>query len=241
MCGVVDGGIVAGSYGYEAGQSGVGDIFAWYVENQVPGRYADDANAAGRSVHEHLTRLAFAEPVGAHGLVALDWVNGNRSVLVDATLSGLMIGQTLGTRAEHGYRALLEATAYGTRTIVETFGASGVPVTEFVVAGGLLKNHSLMQLYADVVQLPISTIGSEQGPALGSAIHAAVAAGAYPDVLAASEQMGRVDRDVYVPDPLRARAYDRLYAEYQTLHDHFGRGGNDVMKRLKHIRQEAVA
>jgi L-ribulokinase len=241
MCGVVDGGIVAGSYGYEAGQSGVGDIFAWYVENQVPGRYVHDAGAAGVSVHQHLTDLAFAEPPGAHGLVALDWVNGNRSVLVDVSLSGLILGQTLGTRAEHGYRALLEATAFGARMIVETFGVSGVPVREYIVAGGLLKNRRLMQLYADVLRLPISTIASEQGPALGSAIHAAVAAGAYPDVRAASEVMGRVERGVYTPDPDAADAYDRLYEEYRLLHDHFGRGANDVMKRLKRMRQEALS
>ncbi len=241
MCGVVDGGIVAGSYGYEAGQSGVGDIFAWYVEHQVPGRYTEAARAAGMSVHEHLTALAFAEPVGAHGLVALDWVNGNRSVLVNASLSGLMVGSTLGTRAEHGYRALLEATAFGTRMIVDTFAEAGVAVTEFVAAGGLLKNAALMQMYSNVLRMPISTIGSEQGPALGSAIHAAVAAGAYPDVLAASERMGRVNTAAYVPDQAAADAYDRLYAEYRLVHDYFGRGGNDVMKRLREMRKEAAA
>src|SRR6478735_6337570 len=209
MCGVVDGGILAGSFGYEAGQSGVGDIFAWYVDTQVPERYFQAARDAGESIHDHLTALAFAEPPGAHGLVALDWVNGNRSVLVDAALTGLMIGQTLRTRAEQGYRALLEATAFGARMIVETFGVSGVPVREFVVAGGLLRNRPLMQLYADVLRMPISIIGSEQGPALGSAIHAAVAAGAYENVRAASETMGRVARAVYRPDPTAAEVYDR--------------------------------
>ncbi len=237
MCGVVDGGIVAGAYGYEAGQSGVGDIFAWYVANQVPGRYVDAASAAGVSIHEHMTDLAFAEPPGAHGLVALDWVNGNRSVLADASLSGLVLGHTLDTRAEQGYRALLEATAFGARMIVETFRDAGVPVREFVVAGGLLKNRRLMQLYSDVLRMPISTIASDQGPALGSAIHAAVAAGAYPDVLAASERMGRVERDVYTHDPASSDTYDRLYEEYRLLHDHFGRGSNDVMKRLRQMRQ----
>jgi len=241
MCGVVDGGILAGSFGYEAGQSGVGDIFAWYVDSQVPERYVQAARDAGESIHDHLTSLAFAEPPGAHGLVALDWVNGNRSVLVDAALTGLMIGQTLRTRAEQGYRALLEATAFGARMIVETFGVSGVPVREFVVAGGLLRNRLLMQLYADVLRMPISIIGSEQGPALGSAIHAAVAAGAYDNVRAASETMGRVARAVYRPDPTAAEVYDRLYAEYRLLHDHFGRGGNDVMKRLRQLRLEASA
>lgn len=241
MCGVVDGGIMSGLYGYEAGQSGVGDIFAWYVKNQVPGRYFDDADAAGKSVHQHLTDLAFEEPVGAHGLVALDWHNGNRSVLVDTTLSGIIVGQTLATRAEQGYRALLESTAFGTRTIVETFNAAGVPVTEFVVAGGLLKNPHLMQMYADVLRLPLSTIDSDQGPALGSAIHAAVAAGAYPSVAEAGEAMGRIERGKYQPNPEAADAYDGLFAEYQLLHDYFGRGANDVMKRLKAMRKEALA
>ena len=239
MCGVVDGGIVDGLWGYEAGQSGVGDIFAWYVKNQVPARYEQDAAAAGKSIHQHLTDLSFEAPVGAHGLVALDWVNGNRSVLVNTELSGLILGQTLATRAEEVYRALLESTAFGTRMIVETFGASGVPVTEFVVAGGLLKNATLMQCYADVLRMPISVIASEQGPALGSAIHAAVAAGAYADIRAAGAAMGRVTRAAYTPDTASADAYDALYAEYRELHDHFGRGGNNVMKRLKAIRREA--
>lgn len=241
MCGVVEGGIVEGAYGYEAGQSGVGDIFAWYVDHQVPGRYQTAAAASGESLHEHLSRLAFGEPPGAHGLVALDWFNGNRSVLVDAALSGLIIGQTLSTRAEHGYRALLEATAYGTRTIVDTFRAAGVPVEEFVVAGGLIKNRNLMQLYSDVLRMPVATIDSANGPALGAAIHAAVAAGAYADVREASREMGRVHRGVYEPELARAEVYDQLHAEYRSLHDHFGRGADDVMKRLKRIRQEAMA
>ena len=241
MCGVVDGGIVSGLYGYEAGQSGVGDIFAWYVKNQVPARYAEEAAAAGKSVHQHLTDLAADQPVGGHGLVALDWHSGNRSVLVDHELSGLVVGTTLTTRTEEVYRALLEATAFGTRKIVETFAASGVPVTEFIVAGGLLKNAFLMQAYSDILRLPISVITSEQGPALGSAIHAAVAAGAYPDVRVAGDAMGKVERGRYQPSEERALAYDRLYEEYSTLHDYFGRGANDVMKRLKSLKREARA
>jgi L-ribulokinase len=239
MCGVVDGGIVSGLYGYEAGQSGVGDIFAWYAKSQVPASYYEAADAAGLSIHEYLTSLAEAQPVGGHGLVALDWNGGNRSVLVDAELSGLLVGQTLTTRPDEVYRALFEATAFGTREIVEAFGASGVPVTEFIVAGGLLRNPFLMQVYSDVLRLPLSIIASEQGPALGSAIHAAVAAGAYPDVRAAGSAMGKVDRAVYTPDPARADAYDALYAEYVLLHDYFGRGGNDVMHRLKALRRAA--
>jgi L-ribulokinase len=240
MCGVVDGGIVAGLYGYEAGQSGVGDIFAWYVENQVPGQYLADAAAAGKDIHDHLTELAYAEPVGAHGLVALDWHSGNRSVLVDHELAGVIVGQTLATRAEQGYRALLEATAFGTRVIVETFAAAGLPVTEFIVAGGLLRNAKLLQTYADVLRLPISTIASAQGPALGSAIHAAVAAGAYPDIRAAAAAMGAVNRDAYTPNEADAAVYDRLYAEYVTLHDYFGRGANEAMRRLRALRRSAA-
>ena len=237
MCGVVDGGIVSGLYGYEAGQSGVGDIFAWYVNNQVPASYFTDAAAAGKSIHQHLTDLAASERVGEHGLLALDWHSGNRSVLVDHELSGLIIGATLTTRPEQVYRALLEATAFGTRKIVETFQESGVPVTEFIVAGGLLKNLFLMQLYSDVTRLPLSTIASEQGPALGSAIHAAVAAGAYPNIREAAAAMGKANRGVYQPNEQRAAAYDLLYAEYSRLHDYFGRGENNVMKRLKAIRR----
>jgi L-ribulokinase len=238
MCGVVDGGIVSGLYGYEAGQSGVGDIFAWYVDNQVPQKYFDAAKAANKSIHQYLTDLAADEAVGAHGLVALDWHSGNRSVLVDHELSGLVIGATLTTTAEQIYRALLEATAFGTRMIVDTFAKSGVPVKEFIVAGGLLKNAFLMQVYSDVTRLPISTIDTDQGPALGSAIHAAVAAEVYSNVNQAAEVMGRVNKHVYTPNEERAKQYDALYREYLELHDYFGRGANNVMKRLKQMKRE---
>lgn len=238
MCGVVNGGIVSGLYGYEAGQSGVGDIFAWYVNNQVPQKYFDEAKSAGKSVHQHLTDLAAKQPIGGHGLVALDWHSGNRSVLVDHELSGVLIGATLTTSAEEIYRALLESTAFGTRMIVDTFTKAGVPVKEFIVAGGLLKNSFLMQMYSDVTRLPISTIDTDQGPALGSAIHAAVAAGLYKNVNDAAEAMGKVNKHVYLPDEERAKQYDKLYVEYAELHDYFGRGANNVMKRLKKLKRE---
>jgi len=238
MCGVVDGGIVSGLYGYEAGQSGVGDIFAWYVNNQVPQKYFDDAKAANKSVHQHLTDLAAKQPIGGHGLVALDWHSGNRSVLVDHELSGVLIGATLTTTTEEVYRALLESTAFGTRMIIDTFAKSGVPVKEFIVAGGLLKNAFLMQMYSDVTRLPLSTIDTDQGPALGSAIHAAVAAGLYKDVNTAAEAMGKVNKHVYTPNEEAAKQYDKLYAEYAELHDYFGRGANNVMKRLKKLKRE---
>ena len=239
MCGVVDGGIIRGLYGYEAGQSGVGDIFAWFADNFVPPSYHHDAERSRLTLHEHLTALAARQPPGAHGLIALDWESGNRSVLVDHALSGLVLGMTRATRPEDVYRALIEATAFGTRKIVETFNASGVPVTEFVAAGGLLQNTFLMQVYADVLRMPIETCASEQAPALGSAIHAAVAAGAYSDVQAAGAAMGGRGEITYQPDPAAADVYDRLYAEYEQLHDYFGRGGNDVMHRLHALRREA--
>ncbi|MFF5521837.1 ribulokinase [Streptomyces coeruleorubidus] len=241
MCGVVDGGILPGLWGYEAGQSGVGDIFAWFVRNGFPAGYAEQAARLGRNAHEHLTALAAEQKVGEHGLIALDWHSGNRSVLVDHDLSGVLVGLTLSTRPEDVYRALLEATALGTRTIIEAFETAGVPVRELVIAGGLTKNPLLMQIYADVTRRPLSVIGSAQGPALGAAMHAAVAAGAYPDIRAAAHAMGKVHRGAYQPDPDRATAYDHLYAEYRLLHDYFGRGANDVMHRLRRLRAEASA
>lgn len=241
MCGVVDGGVIAGMYGYEAGQSGVGDIFAWFTKNCVPASYQDAAKAAGQNLHEYLTDLASKQVVGEHGLVALDWWSGNRSVLVNHELSGVILGLDLGTKPEDIYRALLESTAFGTRVIVEAFVSSGVPINEFIVVGGLKKNHLMMQIYADVLRLPLSLATSEQGPALGSAIHAAVAAGAYPDVPTASASMGSREYAAYTPDEARAATYDKLFAEYVVIHDYFGRGANDVMRRLKALRREVLA
>jgi L-ribulokinase len=241
MCGVVRDGVVPGLWGYEAGQSGVGDIFAWAARTVVPPEYAREARERGVSMHELLTEKAAGQPVGGHGLLALDWHSGNRSVLVDHHLSGLLVGLTLDTRPEDVYRALVEATAFGARTIVEAFESSGVPVREFTVAGGLLKNPFLMQTYADVLGRQVNIIGSAQGPALGSAIHAAVAAGAHPDIRTASAAMGGIRRAAYTPDPARAAAYAVLHAEYQALHDHFGRGGSEVMHRLRDLRTTALA
>ncbi|MFC4640392.1 ribulokinase [Deinococcus hohokamensis] len=238
MCGVVDGGIVPGSYGYEAGQSGVGDIFAWFVEHAVPPRYHALAAERHLSLHELLTELSQEQDVGAHGLLALDWFNGNRSILVDADLSGMILGLTLATRPEDIYRALVEATAFGTRVIIETFEASGVPVHEFIAAGGLIKNAVLMQLYADVLGKPISVADSAEAPALGSAMHAAVAAGVYPDIQAAAQRMSKVRHHAFLPDPHRHRLYTRLYHEYRTVHDLFGRA-QPTMKVLKRMRDEA--
>jgi L-ribulokinase len=242
MCGVVHGGITSGLYGYEAGQSGVGDIFAWWVRTGFPARYAQEAESNGESAHEMLTRLARKQRVGQHGLVALDWMSGNRSVLVDHELSGVILGLTLDTRPEDVYRALVEATAFGTRRIIEAFRDSGVPVRELVAAGGLVKNDFVMQIYADVTGFDIGAIGSDQGPALGSAIHAAVAAGCYPDVGAAAKAMGKLREHAVHPDPERQAAYDKLYAEYVRVHDYFGQRASedaDVLHRLRRIRNDA--
>jgi L-ribulokinase len=239
MCGVVAEGIVPGRLGYEAGQSGVGDIFGWFVDRAVPESLAEEARELHRSLHEHLSVLAEAQAVGQHGLVALDWQSGNRSVLVDHELSGLLVGLTLRTQPADIYRALVEATAFGTRVIVEAFEAEGLPIVDFIAAGGLIKNPLVMRIYADVLRRPVHVIGTEEGPALGSAIHAAVAAGAYPDIFAASAAMGRLERDVWKPDPDRADRYDRLFTVYRHLHDHFGREFPELMHGLGELRQEA--
>ena len=236
MCGVVDGGIVAGSWGYEAGQSGVGDIFTWFAEHLVPPDYHAAARRRGLTLHELLTEQAAAQPAGSTGLIALDWVNGNRSVLVDHHLSGAIVGLTLASRAPEIYRALLEATAFGTRVIIDAFGAAGLPVTDLIIAGGLMHNELLMQIYADVTRRRLSLVASEQAPALGSAIHAAVAASAYPNVPAAAAAMGQTRAGACKPNPANEDVYDQLYAEYVVLHDYFGRGTNEVMHRLRALR-----
>lgn len=246
MCGYTEDGIIPGFFGYEAGQSCVGDHFAWFVENCVPAAYEAEAKKQGKDIHEYLEQKAAALKVGESGLVALDWWNGNRSVLVDVDLTGLLLGATLATKPEEIYRALIEATAYGTRMIIETFEKNGVPVKEIVATGGLPdRNRLLMQIYADVSGRPIKVTAAKQPPALGSAMFAAVAAGkaagGFGTIQEASQAMARLRDEVYKPDAGRHALYDRLYAEYVTLHDYFGRGANDAMKRLKALKAEVLA
>jgi len=246
MCGVVEDGIAAGYYGYEAGQSGVGDIFAWFVENAVPPLYYEAAKQRGVSLHKYLEQEAAQQQPGQHGLLALDWWNGNRSTLVDVELGGLLIGATLATTAPDIYRALLEATAFGTRTIIEAFTSNGVPVDTVVAAGGLPdRNPLMMQIYADVNNREFRVIRSALGGALGAAMHGAVAAGAaaggYQDIFAAEKKMGGLQDVVYRPIPENTKIYDQLYADYSTLYTYFGRGQNDVMKRLRALRRSALA
>jgi L-ribulokinase len=246
MCGSVEDGILPGLFGYEAGQSCVGDHFAWFVESAVPARYHEAARARGMDIHAYLQALAAPAAPGASGLLALDWWNGNRSVLVDAELGGLLIGMTLATTAEEIYRALIEATAFGTRVIVEAFQANGVAVHEVVACGGLPdKSPMLMQIYADVVGLPFRVSASDQTPALGSAMFGAVvageAAGGHATIEAATRAMARLRDVVYAPIPAHRATYDVLYREYVRLHDYFGRGENDVMKTLRSLRAQAAA
>ncbi len=245
MCGVVEDGIVPGYFGYEAGQSALGDIFAWFTRHAVPPEYHEAARARGVDVHDVLAEDAAALRPGESGLLALDWWNGNRSVLVDADLQGLLVGMTLATRAPEIYRALIEATAFGTRVIVEAFEQAGLTVDSIVACGGLPdRNPLVMQIFADVVDREIAVAASQQAPALGAAMFGAVAAGAaaggHATIDEASLRMARLGDRRFVPRPEHRDAYDVLYGEYRRLHDVFGRGGNDVMRRLKHLRNEVV-
>jgi L-ribulokinase len=246
MCGVVEDGIIPGLFGFEAGQSCVGDHFAWFVGNCVPSSYEKEAAKLGLDLHQLLEQRASQLAVGESGLLALDWWNGNRSTLVDVDLTGLLIGATLATKPEEIYRALIEATAYGTRVIIEAFEANGVAVNEIVATGGLPdRNALLMQIYADVTGREIKVAATSQAGGLGSAMFGAVAAGTerggYDTILQAAEHMARLKDVVYRPIPENQQVYEKLYAEYVTLYDYFGRGANDVMKRLKAIKAGARA
>jgi L-ribulokinase len=241
IAGVVEDGIVPGLYGYEAGQSGVGDIFAWFVDNAVPPAYHQQAQERGLSLHDVLAEKAARQSPGQHGLLALDWWNGNRSTLMDADLSGMLLGATLSTRAEDIYRALIESTAFGTRMILETFDSQGVSAGAIVAGGGLTKNEFLMQIYADITGREIAVAGSPQASALGAAMLGAVAAGAagggYDSLTRAAEQMAPPPEKTYRPTPGNIEPYNRLYAEYRRLYDYFGRGENNVMKTLRELRR----
>ena len=236
ICGLVPGSIVPGMTGLEAGQSAVGDIFLWFANHLQPaGRSGGDAIAA-------LSREAARQRPGESGLVALDWNNGNRTVLVDPLLSGLLVGQTLHTTAPEIFRALVEATAFGAHTIIQRFEEHGVPVKEVVNCGGIAeKSPFLMQVYADVCNRPMRISRSGQTCALGAAIFGAVAGGAYRNTEAAQRAMTGVKDVVYRPFGANVRIYGELYAIYRDLHDAFGRTGrhpplDEVMKRLIAIR-----
>jgi len=246
ICGYVANGIIPGYLGYEAGQSCVGDHFNWVVDTIVPPEYLAAAEEQHVNIHQYLQDLASGLKVGESGLLALDWWNGNRSVLVDADLTGVILGLSLRSRPEEIYRALVEATAFGTRMIIENFRKHGIEVDEFYAAGGIAEKSSfIMQIYADVIKLPVRLSGSSQGPALGAAIFGAVAAGrengGWETITEASRAMGKVKEHYYSPIPENSELYDQLYEEYEILHDYFGRGANDVMKRLKALKYKVSA
>jgi L-ribulokinase len=244
MCGYVEDGVIPGFFGYEAGQSCVGDHFSWFVEHATPASYHDEARARGIDLHALLQEKAARLRPGQSGLLALDWWNGNRSVLVDAELGGLLIGATLATVPEEIYLALIEATAFGTRVIIEAFEAHGVPIHEIVACGGLAeKSPLIMQTYADVTGRPFRLSGSDQAPALGSAMFGAVAAGTagggHESIQDAAKAMAHLKDVVYEPIAENSAVYDVLYREYVRLHDYFGRGENNVMKTLRQLRAQA--
>jgi L-ribulokinase len=243
VCGIVDGSVMAGYYGIEAGQSAVGDIFLWFVNTLVPEKF-------GRTQDEQFANLEQAAATlkpGESGLVALDWNNGNRTILVDARLAGLLIGQTLHTQPHEIYRALLEATGFGALVIIDRIEEYGVPIKEVVNCGGLAsKNALMMQIYADIAGRPMKISRSEQAPALGAAVFAAVAAGAeaggYDSVGAAQKAMVGSGRE-YRPVKKNHRIYQRLYTLYRRLHDAYGTrqwsgGMHSLMKELLDIRDE---
>ncbi|MEI8280985.1 MAG: FGGY-family carbohydrate kinase, partial [Armatimonadota bacterium] len=235
VCGIVPGSVVPGFMGIEAGQSAVGDLFNWCVDK------------LGSGSHESLSEEALQLKPGESGLLALDWNNGNRTILVDPQLTGLIVGQTLHTTAGEIYRTLIEATAFGSRKIIERIEEYGVAVKEVVVCGGIGEKSPLaMQIYSDVFGRPIKISRSAQTCALGSAVMASVAAGVHKNVLEAAEKMTGYKDLSYTPNPEAVRIYDRLYDLYTALHDSFGVVGttNDlsqVMKTLLEIRREVVA
>ena len=233
ICGYVKDGVIPGFYTYEAGQAAVGDSFDWFVKNCVPASYTEEAKEKGINLHKLLREKASKLKVGESRLLALDWLNGNRSILVNAHLTGLILGLTLQTKPEEIYRALIEATAYGTRVIVEQYEQNGIEIKSICAAGGIAqKDEMMMQIYADVLNREIRIAGSTQAGALGSAIYASVAAGIYPDVKSAAERLAKPDLKVYKPNEENRNAYSKLYAEYKKLHDYFGMGGNDVMLKI---------
>ncbi|WP_286229473.1 ribulokinase [Neobacillus mesonae] len=242
ISGVVEDGIIPGLFAYEAGQAAVGDIFAWFVDRNVPAYIKEEAENAGLSVHSLLEKKASILKPGESGLLALDWHNGNRTPLVDADLTGLLVGVTLSTRPEEIYRALIESTAFGTRSIIDTFRHNGVEIKELYACGGLPhRNKLLMQIYADVTNMEIKISDSTITPAIGAAMFGAVAAGSrnggYDSIETAAGKMSKLKEETFKPIQENVLIYEKLYKEYIHLQEYFGRGENNVMKRLKELKQ----
>lgn len=237
MAGVVKDGVLPGFYGYESGQVSVGDMFQAFIDSFVPASYREEASAKGLSIHQLLRAKCEAQRPGQSGVLALDWWNGNRSVLVNANLSGVLVGMTLQTKPEDIYRALLEATAYGTKVIVDNYEAGGVKISQIVAGGGIAKKDPLMmQIYADVLDREIRVSEHTMGPAVGSAIFGALAAGRYESLSEAIQHMGKRSGRLYRPDPKNVERYASLYEDYLWLHDVFGRERPDILEKYRKFR-----
>ncbi|MGQ9854320.1 MAG: ribulokinase, partial [Candidatus Oleimicrobiaceae bacterium] len=241
IAGIVEDGIVPGYVGYESGQAAVGDIFAWYVRHHLPAELQQEAERNGLDPYRVLEQRASLLRPGQSGLLALDWWNGNRSILMDAELSGLVVGLTLASRPEEIYRALVEATAFGTKRIIDNHEEQGVPIYELYACGGIAdKSPMLMQIYADVTGREIRLAGSAQATALGAAIIGAIAAGSaaggYDDFVQATHRMAKQKETVYRPIPAHSEVYAELYRHYVHLHDYFGHGQDNVMRALRRLR-----
>lgn len=236
--GLVKDGILPGYFGYEAGQSCVGDHFDWFVKNCVPADYGAEAKEKGISIHQLLCEKLEGYRAGQSGLLALDWYNGVRSPLMDFDLNGLILGMNLLTKPEEIYLALIEATAYGTRLILESFEKAGVTIDSLTLGGGIpAKNPMLVQVYADVLKKEVRVCDSAQASAVGAAILGAAAADPEGDVTKWVKKLGKTGGRRFYPNSENAAAYDSLFSEYQTLCEYFGKGGNDVMKRLNRMRR----
>lgn len=233
ICGRVKDGIAQGYVAYEAGQSGSGDNYAWFVNNCVPSAYADEARERNISLHALLTEKASALKIGESGLISLDWLSGCRTPYSDASLSGMILGLNLNTRPEEIYRAMLEATVFGTKRIVELYEEGGVNISEIVGSGGIArKNPFLMQMYADVLGKEIKVAKSTQAGAKGSAIIASVAGGRYASLKEAADAIADGCDITYIPSAENTAKYQMLYNEYKTLSEYFAKE-NPVMRRLR--------
>jgi len=245
ICGLVKDGIIPGYYSYETGQVAVGDAFAWYVDHATPEYVTQEAKSKGITTHELLEEKASIYQPGESGILALDWWNGNRSVLVDANLTGMIVGLTINTKPEEIYRALLESTAFGTRKIIDNFTDEGIEVNEIFATGGLpQRNQLLMQIYADVTNREIKIADSQQTTALGAAMYATVASGkangGYDNLMEAAKHMSRVKEKSYVPVPENVERYHEMYRLYLELHDFFGREHKNIMYTLKNNKGHIV-
>ena len=224
--------VAAGYHTLEAGLAALGDLFDWFVRSCVPEEYKQNAKAAGMNIHQYLRSLAEKQAVGEHRLIALDWFNGSRSIVLDNDLSGAIIGLRLSTKPEDIYRALIESTAFGIRRILDCFRSQGIAVNSISATGGIaLKDPLLMQIYASVLNLPIECLASTQATALGSAIYGAVAGGAYSSVKDASRAMHSPVALTYYPNTDDNAKYEEIYSHYLTLCDYF-QEKSDLMRFL---------